>query len=536
MGYRVISFDKGVGSYAPAGPEPKKPRYKVVSPPPPPQARAVSEAAQPQQPLNWSDVPGLAVQNAPESAKEFGNAMVQPILHPVETAQNIDTLARGGVMHVPGVKALNDFAVKNLGFQDSFAMPDAEKQYELAGIVGQFYKERYGSKEGFKRALATDPVGVLADFSTVLTGGGTALAKVPGTAARVSSKGLLMAGKATNPITAVSAPASLVQNRVAAPILGLTTGTGGDAVKEAFRAGKRGGAHGNAFRQNMRGQEAQESVLTDAKAALGKMAAERSADYRKGMAATKANNTVLDYQPVENAMGDIVDTLFHGPVATTDDASLNLARKVGTKIDEWQQNYPRPTPEDFDRLKVAIDKLKPNWTQDSGDQSRIIASARTAVKDEVLRNDPTYAKTMKAYEENISAQQEIERALSLGKRASNDTALRKMQSVMRNNVNTNYGSRKNHAQKLQEIGAELLMPKLAGQSMSAVTPRGLASLLAGGMGTAAWAAADPSILSGLLMTSPRIVGELVHGLGRLKRRGQHAPLALYQAGHDASGQ
>jgi hypothetical protein len=157
---------------------------------------APSQAAQGQQPeapLAWSDVPGKALENAPRSALEFGKAIVQPILHPVTTAKNLDTLARGAVMNIPGVRTANDWAVKNLGFNDSYTMPGAKEQLELAGNVGRFYKDRYGSIEGIKQTLANDPVGALADASTVLSGGGAALARVPGSAARVTSRGLLAA-------------------------------------------------------------------------------------------------------------------------------------------------------------------------------------------------------------------------------------------------------------------------------------------------------------------------------------------------------
>jgi hypothetical protein len=186
------------------------------------------------------------------------------------------------------------------------------------------------------------------------------------------------------------------------------TGAGGESIREAFKAGERGGAYGKSFRDNMRGRVTQESVLDDAKGALEKMRSDRSAEYNKGMAATKANKLPADYQPIETAMNDVVDTLFHGPVTTTDKASISLAKKVGKKLNEWQAAYPNPTVYDLDRLKIAIDKLKPNWTQESGDQSRIIAAVRSAVKDEILRKDPGYAKTMAAYEDSIGTQQEIQ--------------------------------------------------------------------------------------------------------------------------------
>ena len=85
---------------------------------------------------------------------------------------------------------------------------DAQKEATFDAMVNH-YAERYGSMEGFKEALAKDPVGVLLDMSTVLTGlGGVArgaantavqgskIASIAGKAADV----LGTAGRVTDPI------------------------------------------------------------------------------------------------------------------------------------------------------------------------------------------------------------------------------------------------------------------------------------------------------------------------------------------------
>ena len=64
----------------------------------------------------------------------------------------------------------------------------------------------------------------------------------------------------------------------------------------------------------------------------------------------------------------------------------------------------------------------------------------------------------------IEAEKEIERALSLGGKAPVDTALRKLQSTMRNNVNTNYGNRAGMVSDLEKFSDVSLMDKLAGQA------------------------------------------------------------------------
>ena len=56
---------------------------------------------------------------------------------------------------------------------------------------------------------------------------------------------------------------------------------------------------------------------------------------------------------------------------------------------------------------------------------------------------------------------EINKTLSTRQGATVDTSLRKLQSVMRNNVNTNYGYRQRLAQKLADKGDSNLMEALA---------------------------------------------------------------------------
>jgi len=67
---------------------------------------------------------------------------------------------------------------------------------------------------------------------------------------------------------------------------------------------------------------------------------------------------------------------------------------------------------------------------------RVVSAVRNTVKDTIVAQDKNYTKTMKAYEEALSLEREIERALSLGNRSAADTAIRKLQSLTRNNANT----------------------------------------------------------------------------------------------------
>jgi hypothetical protein len=107
--------------------------------------------------------------------------------------------------------------------------------------------------------------------------------------------------------------------------------------------------------------------------------------------------------------------------------------------------------------------------------------------------------------------------------------LRKLQSVMRNNVQTNYGRRTDLAKMLAANGAPQLMEKLAGQALSSPVPRGLAKFAASGIegvvpaltaakaGLAAGGLAAAKIAPMLAFTSPLLMGSAAHGLGIASR-------------------
>ena len=115
-------------------------------------------------------------------------------------------------------------------------------------------------------------------------------------------------------------------------------------------------------------------------------------------------------------------------------------------------------------------------------------------------------------EEVLKTIKEIEKALSLGNKASADTAMRKLQSITRNNVSTNYGQRLNLAQQLEQEGGRPFINALSGQAMNSPTARGLAgtaenfSTLGGFLHPGLWAA--------LPFQTPRLVGEGLYAGGR----------------------
>lgn len=142
---------------------------------------------------SWGDVAYEAVYNLPSSAGRFVKGLYEAVSSPVQTARSIVDVGAGALQNVLP-KAVKEFV-------DQFdTNPEAaQRAVAAANAVGGIYKERYGSIEGFKNALATDPVAVAADVSTLLSGGSTATAQIaPRTSALLSK-----AAAVINPMTPV---------------------------------------------------------------------------------------------------------------------------------------------------------------------------------------------------------------------------------------------------------------------------------------------------------------------------------------------
>ena len=126
---------------------------------------------------------------------------------------------------------------------------------------------------------------------------------------------------------------------------------------------------------------------------------------------------------------------------------------------------------------------------------------------------------MKEYADASELILQIERTLSMGSKATPDTAIRKLQAIMRNNVSTNYGYRAKLAGDLEAKGGGIFMPGIAGQQLQGALPQGVAraGILPAGAILATGSATLPGVALGLAASSPRVVGEVTAKVGAAKR-------------------
>jgi len=437
------------------------------------------------------------------------------VTSPLQSAQALGDVVAGGVYNAMpepiqrGLTAIEQSKYNPLG------NPQALKR---ASAVGQEFVRPYSSGAEFQKTMEEDPFRVVGDLSMLLGGSGAALrAGTTGAKSATVANALTRGSELTNPINAMIKGGKLAGATVTEGIpavLGLTTGVGGETVKTALKSGLEGKT---AFKENMRGEVPITQVLDDAKTNLAKMNAAKQSDYRSGMVNIANDNTVLNFTGIDNALTDAEKfSKFKGKVIN--ETADNLLTSIKKTVDDWKQSNPADfhTPEGLDKLKQAVWGEIENLPQGSKQAYSAGKKIYDAIKSEISNQAPTYAKVMKDYSEASDLVHEIERALSLGQKASADTAIRKLQSLTRNNVTTNYGQRTALAEQLAAQGGNELMPALSGQAMSSFTPRNLAGQ-GGAIGAGLGAFSNPTMLAAMPFMSPRLVGEAAYGAGSAAR-------------------
>ncbi len=341
---------------------------------------------------------------------------------------------------------------------------------------------------------------------------------VPG--AMGAADALSTASRVTNPINAalvMGKSALKAAGGGAATLIGnLGTHTGAESLKTAFTSGREGGQSAKTFADNMRGNVPLTDVLDTAKANLETMGAQKQSAYRQGMVGVSNDKTVLDFAGIDKAVSDAASVgSFKGQ--STNTRASNAVNAIDEAVSNWKKLDPAEyhTPEGMDALKKSIGGILEDIPFEQKTARLAAGKIYNAIKNEIVKQAPTYAETMKGYAEASDQIKEIERALSLGQKASADTAMRKLQSLMRNNVNTNYGNRLDLAQILESQGGRQILPAVAGQALNTWTPRGLGGMVAGGLGMGGYALGGlPAAVPTLAAQSPRLMGEAAFKVGQ----------------------
>lgn len=457
---------------------------------------AIQKMSQPQS-MSAGDVARQAIGNFPASLSNMASGIYEAVTNPLQTGKAVLDVAAGGLQNILPESLVN-------------AVGRDQASIDAANKVGQFYVQRYGSVENAKRTIANDPAGFMADVSTILTGGSTVAPKLGVAASFVDP--LSLAAKATTATAKGGA-------KLAGEALGVTTGAGSEALRQAYRAGREGGETSQQFRENITGRAPITDVLDIAKENLSNINQAKQAEYRSGMVDIKKDKSILDFAGIDKAMNTATNkTTYKGKIVNERAASeLDQVKNI---VNDWKSQNPAEyhTPEGLDALKKRVGDVLEGIPYEQKTARAAVGEIYKSIKTEITKQAPTYANVMKQYSESSDLIREIERSLSLGNKASADTGIRKLQSLMRSNVNTNFGQRTNLAKQLVQEGGQDIFPALAGQALGEVTPRGLQRATAIPQSLGAFSLGGvPAAAGSLLASSPRVVGEGAYGLGLLGR-------------------
>lgn len=442
--------------------------------------------------LSAKDVVSQAISNFPSSFRNVATGAYEAITSPLQTGKTLLDIGAGGLQNI-----LPESVVQAIG--------EDKASRDVANQVGQMYVKRYGGIEQAKRTIANDPAGFMSDVSAMLTTGGGVIPQL---------------GKAASFVDPLSLAAKTVGTigKAAAPVLGMTTGAGSEAIKQAYGAGKAGGTAAEQFRSNITGTAPMTDVLDMAKQNLANMNAAKQAEYRSGMTNIKNDKTVLDFAGIDSALANAQNKTSYKGKVVNERAAKELG-DVQAIVEDWKNQNPNEyhTPEGLDALKQRIGDVLEGIPYEQKQARSAVKGVYDSIKAEIVKQAPTYANVMKGYSEASDLIKEIEKSLSLGQKTTADTALRKLQSIMRSNVNTNFGQRLKLGEALSAGGQDIL-PALAGQSLSELTPKGIQRATSIPAAYGAFSAGGPLAAGASLLTSsPRLMGEAAYGAGLLGR-------------------
>lgn len=468
-------------------------------------------------------VAGSAIRNIPSSGAAYGSALFEAVLNPIDTLDAITLLGAGALQEL-----LPEAVVQFIG--------EDKKARELYRQMGEMLSERYGGIENVKKTIATDPVGFLGDAATVLGVGGVGLTKaatLPGKVGELAETAATVARRAEPYVEPISAAGKIVATGAGGAkglvkgVTATTTGAGSRPLEEAFAAGREGGARAEQFRGAQQGTLDMDQPIRSAKTALERLRKQRSKQYQQSMEAIGSSTEVVGFDKIEAAIAEALGRSNYEDIITDEKLIKNI-KKINEIVAEFKANAGKKgiegqTPIALDAMKQKIYNMVVAPTNAKKHPNARAASEGVyqAIKQSIVDAAPQYAVVMKDYARMSDLIEEIQKSLSLDRKASADTQLRKLQSIMRDNVNTNYGQRVKLAEELEAAAPEPFIPALAGQALSTYTPRGMGGPTTGAVVGGTIAAQNP--VAGLLaaaMGSPRLMGNVAYGAGKAASAGQ----------------
>jgi len=386
-----------------------------------------------------------------------------------------------------------------------------------------YFTTRYGTRDGLANAIRTDPAGVLADVSGVMTLGGTTAAKTLGRAGQLSRIGALSnaaraaegftsfasrldplriaAGVTQRGVNLAGRTGRMLGTEIPARIAGAPAG----AVEQAVSAGRRGST---AFTEQLEGAPTATSPVDQLDRAVSELYDRRSLEYQDARNRLNLNETV-PFTEIDRAL---LDTQSVGRYRDIDYRRAPEAWQAANEIIENFRSRGYDTVEAVDAMKQQLGGLRDSFPLGSAERG-VVQDIYNGVRGAITTAAPEYAKVMEDYAAASDALTDIRATLATSA-AGPDTTLRRLQQQV-----AGTGPRGRTVLDILEgtQSGRGLGDAVAGMTLSSNRPAGLTSSLAP---TAAVAGSPEALLA--LAATPQALGREAYGLGEMYGRGERA--------------
>lgn len=426
---------------------------------------------------------GETVLNVPGDVIETGKELAQAALHPIDTLQGVVNLGNSAMQ-----VALPSEVVELM----YTLSPDTKKNKGLINALGNELSDKY--IDNLSETVKNRPVSTYLDLL-----GLSGLARSAGK--QIVRGGSKVIGKTISEIG---------------------THTGPDSLNIAASAGYKGGEAGQAFAKNLRDSAGiySDNVVDDIYRAIDKVKADDLAKYKSNRAnVLGSNQEIID---ASGLYGDIKKALYKG----IDEKGYDIAPQampvrsaIAKQVDKFKKAHGNEVTADaLDGFKQSLyNAANPKVGHDRSARA-ILTDSYNQVKDKITESAPAYSGMMDESQAAITALQNLQAEMSTGYGKNIDTTLRKAQSALRNNANTNYGKRVAYLDRLQDASGLPIKEQIAGQALASFKPRGIGSLGMPGAAAYGLATQNPLSLALIAAQSPRLMGELAFASGKAGRK------------------
>ena len=491
-----------------------------------------SDQAAPDQPTDntdygskdWlTDVLPATAKLAPKQFVDTLNGIGSSILHPLDTLNDIGKIGSGLVSKAEGYAGMQ---------QDT---GEKDKTEAMINAIGQHYKDVYGGllsgdTSGLKKELMTKgPIEPLMDAATVLSGGEMALAKAPGMLGKVGALSGNLAS-AIDPVQNALRIANVVAKPVTWPIgkvapflqagatgvpkqfvdlANIASTTDNPALKEAFMRGMRSDVQAETVNKSV---QALDSLATEnsksyvaAKTALGAEPPAVPLDWtslndaidaqeKTTRTVTPSGNVHIN-NPEADAMLQQVKNDVRGTPATE-----NSPGTVGLMNDPGFQNL-----QFFDNYKQQIGRMTYGKNLPSATKN-VMEQLYGGMKSAITNSYPDYQSLMENSQADINQMKDLVSQMGTSKLP-----------MSKKFAKLNLSGRKPDDTLINVLGEQdpTLPFLLAGHAFHQVLPNRLQTALEAAAAVFT-ALPHPYLLSGVVATSPRAMGELNQVVGKAR--------------------